>query len=98
MDTETPLQYQPFAAVPQLEKLRHELFVNVPEAERKMSLAMGVACIVYGLQQRSLSGVLLAITGGAAIYRGATGHCPLYEAMGKPAVALAHAVEEKVVG
>lgn len=89
MENETPLQYQPFAAVPELEKLRHDLFVNVPETERKLSLALGLSCILAGFQQRSLSGVLLALAGCGALYRGATGHCPLYNAMGRPAVAFA---------
>jgi uncharacterized membrane protein len=89
METEAPLQYQPFAAVPELDKLRHDLFVNVPEPERKLSLALGLGCILAGLQQRSMSGVLLAVAGCGALYRGATGHCPLYHAMGRPAVAFA---------
>ena len=98
MENENPLQYQPFAAVPELDKLRHDLFVNVPEPERKLSLAMGVGCILAGLQQRSLPGILLALAGGAALYRGATGHCPLYNAMGRPAVAHARVEEAKPGG
>lgn len=79
MDTE-PLLYQPFAAVPALEKLREELFVNVPERERQYSVVGGVAAIITGLTQRSLSGALLAMAGAALLMRGATGHCPLYAA------------------
>ncbi|MDB6139353.1 MAG: hypothetical protein JWO94_2425 [Verrucomicrobiaceae bacterium] len=86
METESSLQYQPFAAVPELEKLREKLLINVPEHERAISLLTGFAAILTGLGQRSLGGVLLAVAGGAAIYRGATGHCLLYSALGKPAV------------
>lgn len=87
METETPLQYKPFAAVPELEKLREKLLVNVPEHERGISVLTGIAAILIGLGQRSVGGALLALAGGAAIYRGASGHCPLYSALGKLAVA-----------
>lgn len=93
METETPLQYQPFAAVPELEKLRETLLVNVPEHERTISVFVGFAAILTGIGQRSISGVLLALAGGAAMYRGATGHCPLYNAFGKPAVLAAEPVK-----
>lgn len=55
---------------------------NVNEYERYASLLGGGALAVYGLTRGSLGGVALALVGGGLIYRGATGHCNVYEAMG----------------
>ena len=82
METETPLLTQPFAHMQALDELGEVLHVNVPETERLFSLASGVAALAIGLSHRSLSGSLLALTGGALLMRGATGHCMLYKALG----------------
>ncbi len=55
---------------------------NVAEVERWVSALGGVALAVYGIKRRSVSGALLAASGGALIYRGATGFCPVYAATG----------------
>lgn len=55
---------------------------NVARPERWASMLGGAALTAYGLTRRSLSGTALALAGGSLIYRGATGHCPAYGAMG----------------
>jgi uncharacterized membrane protein len=72
--------------VPALDKLRDELYVNVSEHERLYSVIGGVAAILSGLSQRSFSGALLALAGGALVMRGTSGHCPLYVALEKSAL------------
>ena len=56
--------------------------INVGDAERKVSVAAGGALALYGLSRRSWGGALLAAVGGGLVYRGVTGNCPAYQAMG----------------
>src|SRR5688572_9457382 len=56
--------------------------VNISETERALSLAAGGLLAIAGLSRRSLPGAVIAAVGGALIYRGATGHCDVYEALG----------------
>jgi len=59
--------------------------VNVSDVERWASAIGGAALTVFGIKQlkdRSPAGAVLAAAGGALIYRGATGHCPMYAAAG----------------
>ncbi|HET8636923.1 MAG TPA: YgaP-like transmembrane domain [Acidobacteriaceae bacterium] len=57
--------------------------VNVSEAERAPSAALGGMLLMLGLGRwRSLSGVTLALAGGELLYRGITGHCHFYQALG----------------
>src|SRR5437762_11193011 len=59
--------------------------VNVMDVERWASALGGAALTAYGIKQlkdRSPAGAALAAAGGALIYRGATGHCPVYSAAG----------------
>lgn len=56
--------------------------INVSDAERKVSLAAGSILALFGLWRRSIPGLLIAGAGGALAYRGITGHCPGYQAMG----------------
>lgn len=44
--------------------------------ERLASVAGGTALAYYALRSRPLPGALLALAGGALVYRGATGHWP----------------------
>ena len=90
METEHPLLYQPFADVPALNELREELYINVPENERFCSLLGGVAAIAAGVSRWSGSGTLLALAGVALVFRGLTGHCAVYDAMGKRPVGHEH--------
>ena len=55
---------------------------NVGEPERWLSVIAGSAIAAYGLKMRSVPGLVLAGVGGALVWRGATGHCNVYEAMG----------------
>lgn len=55
---------------------------NVGEMERLGSLLAGGALAVLGLSRRSLSGLALAALGGSLAYRGATGRCMGYAALG----------------
>jgi uncharacterized membrane protein len=56
---------------------------NVGDMERWASGIAGGALALYGLAgRRSLFGGLLAALGGSLIYRGISGHCPLYGALG----------------
>lgn len=55
---------------------------NVGDSERIGSTALGSALIGYGLKRRDWLGVLTAIGGAALVYRGATGHCQVYESLG----------------
>src|SRR5206468_9131705 len=59
--------------------------VNVAGVERWASAIGGAALTAYALKQlkdRSPTGAMLAAAGTALIYRGATGHCAMYEAAG----------------
>ena len=55
---------------------------NVNDPERWISVIAGSAIAVYGLKMRSIPGLVLSAVGGALAWRGATGHCPVYEAFG----------------
>lgn len=56
--------------------------LNVGDAERLASVIGGGLLALYGLSQKSLGGVILAGLGGALVYRGTTGHCPVYDRLG----------------
>ncbi len=55
---------------------------NVGETERWLSGIVGAAMVASGLKERSLGGLAWAAVGGVLIYRGATGHCGLYQRLG----------------
>jgi len=55
--------------------------INVGNFERALSVIGGGALVLYGLR-RSLGNLSLMLGGGALMYRGFTGHCAAYEAMG----------------
>src|SRR5712691_570966 len=59
--------------------------VNVADVERWASALGGAALTAYGIKQlkeRSMAGAMIAAAGSGLIYRGATGHCPVYAAAG----------------
>jgi uncharacterized membrane protein len=59
--------------------------INVAEAERWASAIGGAALTALGIKQlkdRSPAGAALTAAGSALMYRGATGHCPVYAAAG----------------
>jgi len=55
---------------------------NVGDAERAVSVAAGSIIALLGLSRGSLPGLLGIAVGGSLIYRGATGHCPMYQSLG----------------
>lgn len=61
---------------------RHWQSRNVSEPERYASVIGGGALVAYGLQKKSWGGAALAALGGTLVYRGAAGHCPVYQALG----------------
>jgi uncharacterized membrane protein len=56
--------------------------VNVGDGERLLSTLGGAALALYGLSRRSLGGLALAAVGGLLGYRGVSGHCDAYAALG----------------
>src|SRR4051812_11757222 len=55
---------------------------NVGDTERMISSVAGGALLAYGLKEGGMGGSLLALLGGGMLFRGATGHCHVYNAMG----------------
>ena len=55
---------------------------NLNTTERAISTAAGMALALVGLSRRSLPGIALAAVGGGLIYRGVSGWCHLYQALG----------------
>lgn len=55
---------------------------NVKETERWASLIGGGTLVAFGLGKRDWAGLGLAALGGGLLWRGATGHCDLYQALG----------------
>src|SRR3954452_7180169 len=55
---------------------------NVGELERLFSVITGGALAVYGLRQRGVPGIGVALLGAELVRRGASGHCLMYEALG----------------
>jgi uncharacterized membrane protein len=60
--------------------------VNVGDLERWLSVFAGGALALYSLR-RSLGNFMLLFGAGSLLYRGLTGHCPLYQTM---AISTAH--------
>ena len=61
---------------------RHLQSVNVSATERWASVLGGGALAIWGLQKKSLPGFTMAALGGVLVFRGATGHCDVYHALG----------------
>jgi len=55
---------------------------NIQEAERWASLIGGGTLMAYGIAKRDWAGLGLAALGGGLLWRGATGHCDVYQALG----------------
>lgn len=55
---------------------------NVANLERWISVIGGSALAAYGLKRRSIGGLILSGVGGILVWRGATGRCPVYGALG----------------
>src|SRR3954462_12779934 len=55
---------------------------NVGGAERAVCVAAGSILALQGISRGSISGLIGAAVGGLLVYRGASGHCGLYEKFG----------------
>lgn len=55
---------------------------NVNNTERFVSAAAGGALLAYGIRNGGILGTALSVLGGVMLFRGATGHCHLYNAAG----------------
>jgi uncharacterized membrane protein len=60
---------------------------NINSRERWLSVVLGSATAAYGLSRRSVTGLVIAGLGGALVWRGASGHCAIYETLGLTSVA-----------
>jgi uncharacterized membrane protein len=55
---------------------------NVGSVERRVSLTAGALLAILGLIRRDIPGMVAAGLGGAMVYRGMTGDCKVYRALG----------------
>lgn len=55
---------------------------NVGRVERWLSMAAGSALAAYGLRRRDRQGGMAALAGAMLLYRGGTGYCNVYRALG----------------
>lgn len=53
---------------------------NLGQTERIISVTAGGALLTYGLMRRDMNGIALSLIGGILAFRGATGHCHVYDA------------------
>lgn len=56
--------------------------VNVGSIERVASTVAGGVLAIWGLKRRGPTGYGMALVGAELLYRGTTGHCPAYSALG----------------
>lgn len=55
---------------------------NIGKTERQVSIVAGAVLGVLGIVRRDLPGLALAGVGASLVYRGATGYCGCYDALG----------------
>src|SRR5437764_460405 len=72
----------PLTTRPKKDRGDERSHVNVGDVERAASAVGGGALALYGLTRGTLGGLFLAGLGGAFVYRGLTGHCDVYCALG----------------
>lgn len=65
-----------------LDKVSRSGRVNVGPTERWLSLLAGGAIAAYALKRRTPAGGAAAIASAVLLYRGGTGHCDVYQALG----------------
>jgi|ERR1700722_12941403 uncharacterized membrane protein len=56
--------------------------VNLDETERLLSAVGGGALLLTTANLRSMRGLLATIVGASLLYRGFSGHCPMYSVLG----------------
>jgi uncharacterized membrane protein len=57
-------------------------YLNVGHVERAFSVIAGTALAAYGVTRRSIAGAGAALLGAAVVWRGVSGHCQIYHALG----------------
>ncbi|RDV16222.1 DUF2892 domain-containing protein [Pontibacter diazotrophicus] len=57
--------------------------MNVGTTERIASVVGGALMAYYGLRKPNFGGLILAAAGGALLYRGSTGYCPMNSMVGR---------------
>lgn len=57
--------------------------INVGTTERIASLVGGALLTYYGLRKPNVGGMAMAAAGGALLYRGSTGYCPINGSIGR---------------
>lgn len=57
--------------------------INVSRPERVLSAVAGAAMALVGLRQSGAAGLLSTVAGGALLFRGFTGYCPLNQMIGR---------------
>ena len=55
---------------------------NVNNLERVASTVAGGALVAYGYKMGGVGGTVLSLLGGGMLFRGTTGHCHMYDALG----------------
>lgn len=55
---------------------------NINTREQTLSLIGGATLLVAGIGKGKMSGLLMTLLGGGLLYRGWTGHCHAYDALG----------------
>src|SRR5690349_6170143 len=64
------------------QQLTIETSTNVGTAERLASMALGGVLVMWAFRKRSSATMAAGIVGADLIYRGASGHCGVYGALG----------------
>jgi hypothetical protein len=77
------LTFQPFAENSAIKDLGQKLYENVSRVERGVSCGLGLAALASLVGVRGLLPKAFFLGAGLAlVFRGATGHCPVYEHLG----------------
>jgi len=70
---------------------------NVGDAERWASAIGGGALALFGLARRSIPGAVLAALGASLVYRGISGRCPVYGALGVDTAGAGRSQQDRLV-
>lgn len=65
---------------------RNNITINLDWPERYASVLMGISLFASGIRRltdRPVLNIVKSVAGGYLMYRGVTGHCPLYASIGK---------------
>jgi uncharacterized membrane protein len=68
---------------PEDRSIAEQRYVNVGEYERWASVVAGAGLLMAAAARRSPASAFAALAGGVLLYRGTSGHCPAYEALGR---------------